>query len=79
LDVLDVPDLAYFCDGRDLVWVCFDVALGDDVPQEFAPGDPKGAFFGFSLMLKYLRLEKVSSRSVMRLLLYRVFMTLSST
>jgi hypothetical protein len=31
------------------------------------------------LMLKYLRLEKVSSRSVMRLLLYRVFTTISST
>jgi hypothetical protein len=45
LDVLDIPDLAYFRDGRDLVEVCFDVVLSDDVLQEFALGDPKGALF----------------------------------
>jgi hypothetical protein len=45
LDVLGVPDLAYFRDGQDLVRVCFDVGLGDDVPQEFSLGDPKGALF----------------------------------
>jgi hypothetical protein len=32
LDVLDIPDLANFCDGRDLVGVHFDAVLGDDVP-----------------------------------------------
>jgi hypothetical protein len=32
LNVLDVPDLAYFSDGRNLVGVYFDVALGNDVP-----------------------------------------------
>jgi hypothetical protein len=31
LNALDVPDLAYFSDGRDLVGVCFDAALSDDV------------------------------------------------
>jgi hypothetical protein len=49
LDILDVPDLAYFRDGQDLVRVCFDVGLGDDVPQEFALGDPKGALFWVQL------------------------------
>jgi hypothetical protein len=43
LDVLDIPDLPYLGDGRDLVRVSFDVALGDNVPQEHAPGDPKRA------------------------------------
>jgi hypothetical protein len=70
LDVLDVPDLSYFSDGRDFVRVYFDATLGDDVPQELALGDPKVAFFRFSLMLK---------RSVIRLLLYRDLMTLLST
>jgi hypothetical protein len=32
LDILDVPDLAYFIDGQDLVGVCFDTALGNYVP-----------------------------------------------
>jgi hypothetical protein len=45
LDILDIPDLAYFSDGQDLVGVCFDATLGDDVPQELAPGDPEGALF----------------------------------
>ncbi len=45
LDILDIPDLVYFSDGRDLVRVYLDAALGDDVPQELAPGDPKGALF----------------------------------
>jgi hypothetical protein len=45
LDVLDIPDLAYFNTGRDLIGVLFDVALGDDGPQELALGDLKGALF----------------------------------
>jgi hypothetical protein len=45
LDILDVLDLDYFSDGRDLVKIHFIVALGDDVPQELAPMDPNGAFF----------------------------------
>jgi hypothetical protein len=32
LDVLDIPDLAYFSDGRYLVGVRFDAMLGDEVP-----------------------------------------------
>jgi hypothetical protein len=32
LDVLDIPDLANFCDSRDLVGVHFDAVLRDDVP-----------------------------------------------
>jgi hypothetical protein len=81
LDILDILDLAYFNDGRDLVRVCFDTALGDDVPQELAPGGggSKVHFFEFNLMLKCLRLLKVSSRSTMRLLLYRDFTMISST
>jgi hypothetical protein len=45
LDVLDVPDLAYFSNGQDFVRVLFDAALGDDVPWELALRDPKGALF----------------------------------
>jgi hypothetical protein len=45
LDVLDIPDLMHFDNGQDLVRIWFDAALGDDVPQKFAPGDHKGAFF----------------------------------
>jgi hypothetical protein len=43
LNILDVPDLAYFSDGQNLVRVCFDAALVDDVPQELAPEVYKGA------------------------------------
>jgi hypothetical protein len=32
LDILDIPDLAYFGDGQDLVMICFNAVLGDDVP-----------------------------------------------
>jgi hypothetical protein len=49
LNILDVPDLAYFSDGRDVVGVRFNVALGDDVPQELSPGDPEGAFIRVQL------------------------------
>jgi hypothetical protein len=49
LDILDVSDLTYFVDGRDLVRVCFDAALGDNVPQELAPGNPKGALLWVQL------------------------------
>jgi hypothetical protein len=45
LDVLDIPNLAYFSDGWDFVRVCFDAALGDDAPQELAQRDPEGALF----------------------------------
>jgi hypothetical protein len=49
LDVLDIPNLIYLSDGRDLVGVRFNASLGDDVPQELAPGDPKGALFRVQL------------------------------
>jgi hypothetical protein len=78
LDVLDIYDLTHFGNDRDLVRICFDAALGDDVPQKFISGDIKGAFFGFSLMLKRLRLVKVSSRSGRRPSPCRVFMMMSS-
>jgi hypothetical protein len=45
LDILDIPNLAYFSDGRDLVRICFNAVLGDDVPEELASGDPKGPLF----------------------------------
>jgi hypothetical protein len=32
LDVLDTSDLAHFGNGQDLVRICFDAVLGDDVP-----------------------------------------------
>jgi hypothetical protein len=32
LDILDIPDLAYFSDSRDFVRICFNAMLGDDVP-----------------------------------------------
>jgi hypothetical protein len=49
LDVLDVPDLAYFSNGQDFVGVCFDAVLSDDVPQELTPGDPEGALIRVQL------------------------------
>jgi hypothetical protein len=42
-------------------------------------GTPKVHFSEFNLMLKHLRLLKVSSRSVMRLLLYLDFMLMLLT
>jgi hypothetical protein len=45
VNVLDIPDVAYFGDGQDLVGVHFDAVLGDDVTQELSPGDLEGAFF----------------------------------
>jgi hypothetical protein len=69
LAILNIPDMAYSYDGRDLIGVCFDATLGDDVPWSLPPGIPKVHFSGFSLIMKCLRLMKVSSRSAMRLLL----------
>jgi hypothetical protein len=51
----------------------------NDVPQELTPETPWVHFSRFSLVLKRLRLAKVSSRSVMRPLLCQVFTTMSST
>jgi hypothetical protein len=45
LDILDIPDLVYFNDGRDHVRVHLNAALGDDVSQELALRVPKGALF----------------------------------
>jgi hypothetical protein len=47
LNVLNVPDLAYFSDCRNLVGVHFDAMLGDDVPQELALGDSEGVLLRF--------------------------------
>jgi hypothetical protein len=48
-DILDIPIIAYFSDGRDLVRVGFDVVLGDDVAQKLSPQDPEGALFWVQL------------------------------
>jgi hypothetical protein len=52
LNVFNVTDLAQFDDGRNLIRVCFDAALGDDVPQEFALRDFNGAFLQVQLNLE---------------------------
>jgi hypothetical protein len=44
LNILDVPNLAYFGDGRG-VGVHFDDVVDDDVTQELSLGDIKGALF----------------------------------
>jgi hypothetical protein len=44
LNVLDIPDLTHFCNGRYLVEVFLNVVLGDYVPYELALRDPEGAF-----------------------------------
>jgi hypothetical protein len=49
MNVLNVPDQAHFNDGSNLVRVRFSATLGDDVPQELAPGDSEGAFFWVQL------------------------------
>jgi hypothetical protein len=46
LNIFDVPNLAYFSDGRNLVGVHLDAVLGDDVPQELPRGTPKAHFSG---------------------------------
>jgi hypothetical protein len=79
LNVLDVHDLIHFDDSRNLVRVCFNVTLGDDVPQELALGTPKVHFFGFNFMVNRRRLLKVSSSSEMRLPLFQDFTKMSST
>jgi hypothetical protein len=49
LNVLDIPDLDYFSDGKNLIGVRFDTALGDDVPDKLSSGDSKGAFLHVQL------------------------------
>jgi hypothetical protein len=49
LNILYVPDLAHFSDGRDLVGVRFDAVLGNDVPYEHSPRDTKSAFLWVQL------------------------------
>jgi hypothetical protein len=48
-------------------------------PRRLPQGTLKVHFSGFKLMLKHLMFLKLSSRSVMRLLLYRDFMMMSLT
>jgi hypothetical protein len=79
LDILDVPDLAYFAMAEILLGFASIPRLVMMYPRSLPRETQKVHFSGFSLMLKCLRLAKVSSRSVMRLLLYRVFMMMSST
>jgi hypothetical protein len=43
LNILDISDLTHFGNDRNLVSVCFDTMLGDDVPQELTLGDSEGA------------------------------------
>jgi hypothetical protein len=76
--VLNIPDWTHFDDGRDLVRVRFDAVLGDDVPQEHALGNSEGAVLQVLIMLNCRRFFKVSSRSDMRLLLFRDFIMMSS-
>jgi hypothetical protein len=44
LNVLDVLDWTDPSSGQDLIGVCFNVAFGNDIPQELPPEDSKGAF-----------------------------------
>jgi hypothetical protein len=54
LNIFDVLNLAYFDDGQNLVEVCFDAALGDDVPEELASGDLEGALLWVQLNVEPL-------------------------
>jgi hypothetical protein len=45
LNVLNILGKTYLGNDPDLVRVCFDAAVGDDVPQELPWGDSEGAFF----------------------------------
>jgi hypothetical protein len=65
-------------DGRDLVGVRFDAALGDDVPRELAPGDPKGSFLRVQLNVEPPEVVQGFSRPEMRLPLFRDFIMMSS-
>jgi hypothetical protein len=79
LNILDIPDLAYFRDGQNLVGVHFNAALVDDVPQELPQGTLKVHFSGFRLMLNHQRMQNISSRLAMRLLLFCDFTMMSMT
>jgi hypothetical protein len=54
LNVLNILDWTHLYDGQDLVRVCFDAVLSDDVPQELPPGDFEGAFFWVQLNVESL-------------------------
>ena len=41
---LYILNWAHPCDGRDVLWVGFDAALGDDKTQQHTPRDPENAF-----------------------------------
>jgi hypothetical protein len=79
LDILDIPNLVYFSDGQDFVGVRLDAAFGDDVPQELAPRDPKGALFWVQPEVEASEVSEGFFQSTMRLLLCRVFTTMSLT
>jgi hypothetical protein len=49
LHIFNVPDMAHFSDGRNLVKVRIDAALDAVVPQELALGDSEGAFLRVQL------------------------------
>jgi hypothetical protein len=49
LNIFNVPNLVHFSDVQNLVRVCYDVMLGDDVPQELAPGHSGGDFLPVQL------------------------------
>jgi hypothetical protein len=49
LNILNVPNWTHVGDGQDPLMVRFDATLGDDVSQELAPGDSKGAFLWVQL------------------------------
>jgi hypothetical protein len=70
MNILDVPGLAYFRDGQNLVGFALMSCSVMMYPRSLPWGTPKVHFFGFNLTLNCLRLLKVSSRLAMRLLLF---------
>jgi hypothetical protein len=79
LDILDILDLVYFSDGQELVGVCLDAALGDDVPKELAPRDPKGALFWVQPNVEAPMVSEGFFWVNDETATLRVFMTMSST
>jgi hypothetical protein len=49
VNIFDILDWTHLSDGQDLIRVCFDAVLGDDVPQELPWGHSEGAFFWVQL------------------------------
>jgi hypothetical protein len=65
LDIMEAPGWLHLGDSRHLLWVRVNTTSGDILPSNFPDGTLNAHFSGFSFILNFLRLSKVSARSEM--------------